>query len=179
MIRPLQVALALVLASTQAPDGLSDLTVPDDLLPAGCTLPASRSERLTDGRTRGGLWAGLPITSNPWQGTDPVVLAHIRERMLTGLNAPDGPPLDRRALAGYRLKIAADLEAGYAAVYAEGEPSSLIVVYAVRFSPGTSPLPQDLRVAGARFVIGGIEAVVHGQGPCFQAVGAHLKSLAN
>jgi len=48
------------------PISMNDLTVPQDRLPAGCTLSPTASVRLDGNRVRGGLWAGLPIPINPW-----------------------------------------------------------------------------------------------------------------
>jgi hypothetical protein len=173
----LQVVLVLGLLG-QSPVSLSDLTVPASLMPLDCALPPSPSERLDDGRLRGGLWAGLTITSNPWWGNDAVAIARIRERMVSGLAAPDAPPLDRRDLARYRLALADGLEEGYAAVYAYGDPPTFTAVYAVRFEEAAGwPQPeQDVNVL--RVSIGQIEVVVHGQGdPCHEAVSAYVQSI--
>jgi hypothetical protein len=61
---------------------LADLTVPADRLPTGCGLSPSPWIRSSDNRVRSGLWAGLPISSNPWTGTDRAIVASIVERVI-------------------------------------------------------------------------------------------------
>jgi hypothetical protein len=89
IVLAMSIAIAPDMAQSVLPRSISinDLTVPPDRLPAGCTLSPSDSVHLDGNRIRGGLWAGLPIASNPWTGTDRPIVAFIRERM-------DGPPLE-------------------------------------------------------------------------------------
>jgi hypothetical protein len=98
---------------------------------------------------------------------------------------PDGPPLSPGEAASFRLHFADGVEEAYAAIYEQSE-RELIVAYAARFASAEKALqsrsysywsnnPSVIRVA-----MGPIVAMVHGEnGPCFNAVGAHLKSLAD
>jgi hypothetical protein len=167
-----------------SPVMMQDLTVPHERLPAGCALSPVESMPLDGHRFRGGLWAGLPIPTNPWTGTDRRIVASIRERMAAPILAPDGPPLTARELSSYRLRLADGVEEAYAAIYLQSEPE-LIVVYASRFAGPERPddRPSDTRASRnprvIRMTIGPIVAVVQGDGgQCFQAVEAYLKTLA-
>ena len=178
--------MALATGSIQSvlrPVTLQDLTVPRDLLPDGCALSPADTVRLDGNQVRGGLWAGLPIPTNPWTGTDALVIARIRERMDPPLLLPDAPPLSAGERARYRLHFADGVEEAYAAIYTQSEPE-LIVVYASRLAGTEWPVgltdqraprnPRAIRVA-----IGPLDALVSGDGGvCFQVVGAYLKSLA-
>jgi hypothetical protein len=159
---------------------INDLMVPPDRLPAGCTLSPSDSVHLDGSRVGGGLWAGLPITSNPWTGTDRSIVASIRERMGGPPLEPDGPPLDRPAASRYRLLLADGVEEAYAAIYSTQSDSTPIVVYASRFTPTARPFYRSRPAPNHRVEIGPFDVVVSGDGgQCFQAVEAYLKSLAN
>jgi hypothetical protein len=191
MIKVTALAMALAMASGAAQNPLTrgttlqELTVPLERLPAGCVLSPTDSIRLNGNRVQGGLWAGLPIPTNPWTGTERRILVPIVERLHGPILTPDGPPLAARELARYRSRLADGVEEAYAAVYMQSE-SSLTVVYAARFSdterPGdwqsgrlTSTNPRVVRVA-----IGPVVAIAAGDGgQCFQAVAAHLRSIAN
>jgi len=133
------IAIAPDMAQSVRSISINDLTVPPDRLPAGCTLSPSDSVRLDGNRIRGGLWAGLPITSNPWTGTDRPIVASIRERMGGPPLEPDGPPLDRPAASRYRLLLADGVEEVYAAIYLMQSDSTPIVVYASRFTASARP----------------------------------------
>ena len=153
---------------------MQELTVPAGRLPTGCVLSV-----------RMGNWAGLRIPSNPWAGADRPLVASIRERMDAPTLMPDGPPLSPGEAASFRLHFADGVEEAYAAIYEQSE-RELIVAYAARFASAEKALqsrsysywsnnPSVIRVA-----MGPIVAMVHGDsGPCFNAVGAHLKSLAD
>ena len=74
---------------------LERLTVAADRLAAeGCRLSPSHSMPIGGNRIAGGLWAGLPISTNPWIGREPAVAAVIRERVDGTPSPPDGPPRD-------------------------------------------------------------------------------------
>jgi hypothetical protein len=103
---------------------LADLTVPADRLPTGCGLSPSPSMRTGDNTMRAGSWAGLPISSNPWIGTDRAIVASIVERAVDPPRIPDGPPPTPRESARFRLRLADDVEEAYAAVYTDDGPSS-------------------------------------------------------
>src|SRR5687768_14259440 len=117
---------------------MQELTVPPERLPTGCVLSPAQSVRLEGNRVRGRNWAGLPIPTNPWAGTDAPLIASIRERVDGPVLMPDGPPLTARQSARYRLHLAEGVEEAYAAIYtqegpAEFEPRDVIVVYGLRF----------------------------------------------
>ena len=157
---------------------LDGLTVPAARLPQGCSLPASSSADAADGKRRMGLWAGLPIASNPWRGTDSFISAAIRERMVSNALVPDGPPPSRPEMAAAKLQLADDLEEAYAAVYAD-EQFRLIAVYATtRKVTAPPPVADKTRPRGGmRLTIGRTEIAVLGDGPCLDAIQAQLFDL--
>jgi hypothetical protein len=170
-------------AHAQGAFPLTDLTVPAERLPTGCSLSPSPWIRSSDNRVRTGLWAGLPISSNPWTGTDRAIVASIVERVIDPPRLPDGPPLTSRELARFRLRLADGVEEGYAAVYTDGG-LSLITVNALRYSDITQlpswRNPERVRPGSFRLTFGRTVLVVSGEdGPCLQAVGAHVKELAS
>jgi hypothetical protein len=85
-----------------------------------------------------------------------------------------------------RRQLADGVEEAYGAVYMQSD-ANLITVRAMRLAPGEKPWasahsgdPSASRNPRmARVAIGPIVAIVTGDGECFQAVGAYLKSLAN
>lgn len=155
------VALA-PLVTAQPLARLERLTVPADRLPAGCHLPQSSSSIDADGKSvRARLWAGLPITTNPWSGTDALIVSRIRERSDPPPRSVDGPPMTSTELARARMRLADDVEAAYAAVYAD-EDHRLVVVTAYKLTGKESLVT---RVAGQ----GGV---------CDAAVAAHVKNAA-
>lgn len=178
MMSLMPITLVIGLAAAQAPIVLSDLTLPGNHLPADCLLPPERFTLV--GPIRVDRWLGLPLTSNPWQGTDPGILGVIRDRMLNFVEETHVRPRDLREIADYRLKLAEGLEEGYAAVYHDTVRQRLIPVFAVRFPRGVSPTHLGDKVRGLRMTFGSVDAVMHGDGgPCADAISAHLKSLAN
>lgn len=169
------VAIGSVAAQTGSPRavGLMDLTVPADRLPAGCALSDTSSR---------GRWAGLPITTNPWVGTDPFTVALIRGH-LEPLPVVTDPPRTRREAANFLLQNAEGVEEAYAAVYAEEGATDLIVVLATRMAERASEAARarnrpPRNRAPARVEIGTIEAVFLGHGACFDAVAVYVQSLA-
>jgi hypothetical protein len=181
------------MASTAAagriqPVALSDLTVPAARLPAGCTLSLAANVRMDGNRFRGGLWAGLPIESNPWTGTDASVIVALRQRLDPPLLEPDGPPLVGRQRARFFAGLAEGIDAGYAGIYLQAESTTLTVVYGLKFPTGEAAAEfwDHARVrlsknpAAVGIVNGPMVAVVSGDGgKCYQAVAAHLKSLGS
>jgi hypothetical protein len=164
---------------SQAPPstGLRDLAVPLERLPAGCVLPPAPTVNDGGNRIRGGLWAYLPITSNPWTGTERQIVAAIHERIQGPQPGPDAPPLSRGERARFRLAFADGIEEAYAAVYTFEARS--IVIYGVRSANNakTARLPARSRLSGIR--IGPIVAYLDGDGSlCSQAAAAHLSELA-
>jgi hypothetical protein len=166
-------------AATQGTLQLETLTVPQGRLVPGCHL--SPSAVVFEGnRMLGGFWAGLPITSNPWSGSDRSIAAAIRERVAVSPRPPDGPPLSESELARFRFQLVADVEQAYAAIYAD-DAIQPITVYAVRFSetpipqsPDANALPKgSLRLVRDRSVV-----VLSANGrPCSEAVGTYLREL--
>jgi hypothetical protein len=157
---------------------LRDLTVPPDRLPPGCQLAPPPT---TAGGNQGAAWwAGLPLPSNPWSGTDQALIVTIRARMGGALQA-SGPPLDPRAPRP-SLPPAADVEEAYAAVYLQSASES-IAVYATRTAstgkpPQLETAPRVQRVP--RIAIGPITAVVSGQrDECSFAIESYLRSLSD
>jgi hypothetical protein len=156
------------------PYTMKDLTIPTKRLPAGCGLVPTPSVLLGGNRVQYGLWAGLPIPTNPWSGTDRIAIASIRERMDGPPSVPDGPPPAAREISRYRSQLANGVEEGYAAIYT---PS--VVVYALRFAATERPFYPPRTASNHRFEIGPFYTVVSGDGgQCSQAVEAYLKSLS-
>jgi hypothetical protein len=156
------------------PYTVKDLTVPKKRLPAGCGLVPARSIHLGGNQVQYGLWAGLPIPTNPWSGTDRIAIASIRERMDGPALVPDGPPPTAREISRYRSQLANGVDEGYAAIYT---PS--VVLYALRFVATERPFYPSHTASNHRFEIGPLDVVVSSDGgPCSQAVEAYLKSLA-
>ena len=164
---------------------LSDLTVPAGQLPASCVPPPSQAEREDGNPFRTGLWAGLPISRNPQNSTDPKLIAEVRERLGGTPLMPDAPGLTARDAARFRLRLAEGIDEAYAAIYRDTGSQALTVVYGLRF-PDESAAAEfwsGARAAKnpeiAAVVSGAIVAVASGpRGPCFGAVAAHFAALA-
>jgi hypothetical protein len=107
----------------------------------------------------------------------------IRERIEGPIVVPDPPALTVKGLGAYRLHLAEGVEEAYAAVYKQ-EESGLVVVYGMKVGAEQNVVPERAdRTSGnpriTRVTIGSIVAMVNGDGgPCFQAVGVYVKSLA-
>jgi hypothetical protein len=188
MLKTIVLAMSIAILSGTAPSfrpqpvTMPELTVPAERLPTGCVLSPGGTVRLDGNKVRMRNWAGLRIPTNSWAGTDRPLVASIRERMEPTVT-PDGPPPSPSEAASFRLHFADGVEEAYAAIYEQSE-TELIVVYASRFASsekavesrsysGWSNNPRVIRVA-----MGPILAMVQGDvGPCFNAVGAHLRSL--
>lgn len=164
----------------QADLPLDSLTVPADRLTEECRLSHSRSMSIDATLVRSGLWAGLPITSNPWKGNDPVPAAAIRERIDPAM-VPDGPPLSVTEAARFRLRQADDVVEAYAAIYALTD-SGLVTVYAVTLKNARNVRPGDAakqRPGRLDFVRGRTHVTVAGaRGPCFDTVAEHVREVA-
>jgi hypothetical protein len=184
----LLVALAVVLCSTRTTSArlqdfpLANLTLASTRLPAGCALTPAPSERIGEHGLRAGLWAGLPIQSNPWSGADRMVVAAIQEQVFDPFPVPDAPPPTRREGARFRLRLAEDVEEAYAAVYSDGG-THLITVYAVRYTSASKMMPhrnvERERPRALRWTSGRTMLMVNGEdSPCFQAVTAHVREIA-
>jgi hypothetical protein len=171
------VAVTAPAAQRQNAFTLDDLTVSSEFLtPLGCSLSPSASVRI-DERTRSGLWAGLPISSNPWTGTETIIIAAIRDRVLGSPRLPDGPPPSRRELTRMRLQLANDIEQAYAAIYTDKGPN-LVTVHAVQFKEATALKRESRRPKQrGRFEIDRSLVVVAGEGSCFEAVLRHVSEL--
>jgi len=97
----MSVSIALSASTGALPrlTAIHELTVPKERLSARCALSPAASVHLDGNTVRGGLWAGLPIATNPWAGTDAPIMASLREHLDPPL-PPDGPLLRQgRALA--------------------------------------------------------------------------------
>jgi|SRR5579862_1045532 len=160
---------------------LVDLTVPAERLPVGCLLSPTPSVKLEGNRYRGGLWAGLP--SNPWIGTDSVRIASIASIFFPSIRMPDGPPLDKKEMALFRLHFADGIEEGYEAVYLTDDSAPFIIVYGLRFPTAAaaqsffeqSGFAHDRRAAQT----GSVVALAAGpESACFDVVLAHVQSFA-
>jgi hypothetical protein len=162
---------------------MNDVTVPQEQLPAGCTLASKASiDAILDAtRVQGGVdrpvianfWGSHTAdAANPWITTNPSTIAHIRERLSASplLSDPTGrlsPEL-----------LAKGVEEAYIAVYAnQSDLTKPVVVYALRFS--ATEEPPFYPPSNSRFEIGPINGIVSGEdGQCAHAVETYLKSLA-
>ena len=158
---------------------LTELTVPRSRLPTGCQLVPSPTQHLAGSQVRVGVWAGLPIPTNPWTGTDRRTVAAIRERVDPPPLTPDPPALDSRGEAAFRLRLADGVEEAYAAVYGSEEPF-LVVVLATRFgndandlTPSTARNPSVARFVSGRTLIG----ISGEQSRCFGAVVDYVNEI--
>jgi hypothetical protein len=161
---------------------LGDLTVPPDRLPSNCALSPTSTVR-TGNQLRSGLWASLPISSNPATSSEPGVVVAIRERIEGPRVTPDPPALSQRSLARFRMQLAEGIDEGYAAVYLEADSQDLIVVYGLRFEDAGAAAEFWKGAAAAKnprltgVLAGAMIAVATGpRGACLTAVGAHVKS---
>ena len=159
---------------------LEDLTVPVSRLSSSCGLSPGRSQGWPEGRVRGGVRVGLPITSNPWVGSDGSIVVAIRQHVEGVARVVDGPPLDARGLAAFRRRLADGVEAAYAAVYGSGEPE-YVVVCAVRFVSATDADPESIAPRRSTRLVSGRTVVdVSGdRSPCFSAVEAYVRSMVS
>jgi hypothetical protein len=165
----LVVHAGLFLAPTNRPSTiqLASLTVPADRLPVGCTLRASDAVEAR-------------ASTNPWTGTDPLVIATIRERMGHVTLVPDAPR-SRHEAAMFRLQLANGVAEAYAAHY-RGTSAEFVTVYAVTFDePDNSRATETSQTeltGGMRFMAGSSEIVVGGKGsPCYEAVVRHIRAI--
>jgi hypothetical protein len=160
---------------------LTELTLPESRLATGCRLVPAPTEHLAGKPVRGGMWAGFPIPTNPWAGTDRHIVAAIREQVDPPPVTPDPPALDSRGNAAFRLRLADGVEAAYAAIYGSDEPF-LVVVLAIRFGEEGKPLTAstDRSRSTAHFASGRTLIGISGeQSRCFPAVVAYVKEMMN
>jgi hypothetical protein len=167
--------VSLLAGRAQQPDPIEMLTVPPDRLPLGCALSPSATANVGN-QIVGGLWASLPITSNPWTGTDRRIIATIRER-IEGPQPGPSAPLSRSEAARFRLALADGVEEAYAAVYMF--QSQVIALYGVRYAATAkgAGFPTKPRLTGVK--IGSVVAYIDGNAnACSKAIEAHLAVLA-
>jgi hypothetical protein len=155
--------LVLIAATVLKVDvDVAQLTLPVSERPAGCVLDANRGNAI-----------GLPLAANPWYGNDRRPMAAIRERIAPPL-VPDGPPLNARDAAAFRLHLADDLDHAYAAMY--GSSKEIIAVMGVRFldeAQAMDAAKQKGLLRSGRLVV----AVSGGTSDCHAAVLAHVTKL--
>ena len=143
------------------PVTMLNLTLPQTALPTGCGLSPASS--VIDGnKVTGGLWAGLPISTNPWTGTARPIVASIRSRM-DGLPLGPDAPLENAA-PPLSAAEAPSVWRRIAAVYRMQSDPQLIVVLALRFAATEKPFYplSNRRTSEHRVVIGQLHAVVSG-----------------
>ena len=157
----------------------TELTVPGARLPTGCRLVPSRTEHLPGNQVRTGLWAGFPIPTNPWTGTDRRIVAAIREQVDPPPLTPDPPALDGRSHAAFRLRLADGVETAYVAIYGSDEPF-LVVVSALRFTDDDQELQlsNERSRSATRFASGRTLIEVSGeQSRCFHTVVDYVRGI--
>jgi hypothetical protein len=155
------------------------LTVPADRLPVGCTLTPSDSVH-EGGRLIGGQWAGVPIPTNPWRGSDRPIVAKLMERFLGSIAEPDAPPMTAAERSRFRLALADDVTEAYAAIY------SGIIVQAMQLNQPDQDRIRRMRNETARLggtvVWSDAQGAIVVNGPrneCFAAVDAYLRQLTS
>jgi hypothetical protein len=163
---------------------LGDLTVPVERLPAGCAVPRSEFVRIDGNQSRGGLWAGLSMRTNPASSSEPKLIVEIRERIEGPRLTPDAPALTARDAARFRMQLVDAIDEAYAATYQPSDSFQVIVVYGLRFHDARAAAEfwSGARAANnpvfAALTVGPIVAVTTGpRGACLDAVAAHLQSL--
>lgn len=169
------VAVPIVMAQSLV--GLTTLTVPQDRLTAGCHLAQSDTFQVDAGHVKGGLWAGLPISTNPWHGTDNATIVPIRERVVGIPLGPDGPPLPRPELTRLRVEAARDVAEAYAAIYVDSDFQST-VVYGLRFMD-VAPLASSRATAETIRIPSGddrVLIVISGGSSCAGSVTDYLRN---
>lgn len=155
----------------------NELTVPQSRLSTGCRLVPFPTEPLGSNQVRTGRWAGFPVPTNPWAGTDRRIIAAIRERTDPLPPAPDPPALDSRGYAAFRLRLADGVEAAYVAIYGSDEPFQ-VVVSALRFADEAKEpaLSNDRARSATQFASGRNRIEVSGeQSRCFPAVVTYIR----
>jgi hypothetical protein len=175
---------ALLLSGELAITALGELRVPAERLPAGCALSSSASVRESDNRVRGGLWASLPISSNPATSSEPRLIVEIRQRIEGLRTTPDPPALSARGLARFQIQLADGIDESYAAIFLPSDSTELVVVYGLRFAETLAATEFWSTAAAAKnprftaLTSGTIVAVATGpRGACLDAVASHVKSL--
>ena len=166
---------------------LSVVTVPDDRLPAGCTLMPLEPQ--PSGGPQGVVVIprdfGPSTPTNPWSGSDRRLAAAIAQRVDGMAPQPDGPPLDRSASAAFALKWADQVVEAYRATYRSAD-GFLIDVYAVRFDDPALALPNPpaglrkmSRDVTSRVVLGPSVVLIStaANNGCFQAINDYVRSL--
>jgi hypothetical protein len=173
----LALLLPAVLHAQSAPT-FERLTVPADRLPAGCTLTPSDSVR-EGGRMIGGQWAGVPVPTNPWRGSDRPIVGKLMDRFMGAVAEPDAPPMTAAERSRFRLGLADDVGEAYAAIY------SGTIVYAVQFTRPAPDRVMQLRNETARrggTVVWsdaqGAITISGARGPCFSAVDEYLREIS-
>ena len=162
---------------------LSELTLLQGALSSECRLIPAPSVRAESGNSlRAGLWGSLPITTNPWIGKEPRVIASIYVHMFGPPVTPNGPPLDARSLSRYAFELAKDVEEGYAAFYQQsGQPA--IAVYALKFRnavelPSHAPKTRNDDRLVRWIELGQLVVLAVGyNGDCSRPIETHLESL--
>jgi hypothetical protein len=92
---------------------------------------------------------------------------------------PDGPPPMPREVGPYYMQMADGVEEGYAAFYHQQPASDVITVFGLRFAdPNTTDLTNAPKSKAYLIRLGSTVAMVTGAGgPCFDALGAFIRSL--
>ena len=81
--------------------------------------------------------------------------------------------MTQQDVAQLRLRLADAVEEGYGAAYSDGA-GDLIVVYAVRYAEGVTPLPGRAgTLASGQVVV----LVSRGDRPCAGLIAAHVRSV--
>jgi hypothetical protein len=164
--------------------GLESLTIPEDRLPAGCSLkppPPAQVSPKASGDTRVGVVPGNSYATNPWIGRDLLNVARVLALIDTPASVPDGPPLDRRQAGQYLARWMEGIVEAYRAAYSSS--GGAVDVVAVRFenerlAAATRP-PARRGLALSRVVMGPDVVVVSAEAAndCFNAARSHIESL--
>lgn len=164
------VSLATTIAGGPSQLSTERFAIPDSRLPTGCHLSVPESDRV---RNRSGTNLGLSMPTNPWSGADSRLRATVRERLVSPVRLPDGPPLSGAELARFNASLVEDVVEAYAAIYRDATGHDA-TVYALRFVDGRMPKLRAAPAGGFRFLGDDSVIVVAGGGACADAIGAYV-----
>jgi len=178
----LVLSTSLVLAASvtagQAALPFDTLTVPSSRLVDGCALASSSISPRENWFAAVSWKAGLPITTNPWSGSERSIVAAIRAGIEPMPRVPDGPPLSASQAARFRMRWADGVEEAYAAVYSNAVPK--VVVHALRFAQTPLPLAPPANSTSIRIERDRLVVVVSGPaGPCRDLVATYIREVTS
>ena len=196
MIARLSLAALLLLGDSSRADAqrpprseLDLLTITANRLPSGCRLnpadppptPAAQNNVVVGSTPV--FQGAADFGANPWKGSDRETVARVRLTVDGTPELPDGPPLDRRQLAQFQLRLAEHVAEAYKATYLSTDDTG-IDVFAVRFDSETmaaTPVVSQTssRLITRRLVLGRnvVRVSTRARSACFDAVFDYIAAL--